>query len=233
MPKSLMPRLAGPAALLVAALAQPALAADQPARFTVLIENVSAGDTLKLPDGAAIRAPIAPGAYAVYHDEPPIFRPGMPAGGSGLEPLAEDGNFEPMVASLSTPRNVHDSGMFVPGQSFEITARPGERLAFATMFVQSNDLFYGPQAGGIALFDADGRPTAGDLTGEIALFDAGTELNQAPGAGPDQAPRQAAPNTGASEKKPVGPVADTFQYPMPAEVIRITITPVAATNAGS
>ncbi len=216
------------AAVLIAGVGQQALAGSQPVKFRILIENVSAGDTLKLPDGTAIRAPIAPGAYAVYHDEAPIFRPGAPAGSDGLEPLAEDGNAEAMIASLATRRTVHASGMFVPGQSFEIAAKPGERLAFATMFVQSNDLFYGPRESGIALFDASGRPISGDLTGEIALFDAGTELNQAPGAGPDQAPRQSAPNTGASEEVPIGPVSDPFSYPAAAEVVRITVTPASA-----
>jgi len=38
--------------------------------------------------------------------------------------------------------------MFVPGQAFTSAARPGNRLSFAAMFAQSNDLFLAPKAGG-------------------------------------------------------------------------------------
>lgn len=213
------------ATVFIAALGGLALADEQPVKFGVLVENVSSGDALKLPDGTGIRAPIAPGAYAVYRDEAPIFLPGRKAGAAGLEHLAEDGNAESVVDSLTKIAGVNDGGMFVPGQSFEIEARPGERFTFASMFVQSNDLFYGPKEGSIALFDALGRPVSGDLTGEIALLDAGTEVNQIPGAGSDQAPRQSTANTGAGEQRPVGPVSDMHQYPAVAEVIRIIVIP--------
>jgi hypothetical protein len=93
------------------------------------------------------------------------------------------------------------------------------------MFGQSNDLFYGPGSKGIALFDKGGNPVSGDVTRDVVLWDAGTEINQEPGFGPDQAPRQPAPNTGAGEKKPVEPVKDQYVYPPVAQVLRITISP--------
>src|SRR5262249_1030302 len=88
-----------------------------------------------------------------------------------------------------------------PGDTFEfkVTAKPGERLTIATMFAQSNDLFYAPKEEGIALFDASGKPVAGDITSQILLWDAGTEVNEEPGLGPNQAPLQPAPNTGPAE----------------------------------
>ena len=93
------------------------------------------------------------------------------------------------------------------------------------MFGQSNDLFYAPGESGIALFDAHGKPLQGDVTSQLALWDAGTEVNQEPGLGADQAPRQKMPNTGASERKPVGLVKDSFTYPPTVEVLKVTITP--------
>jgi hypothetical protein len=51
-------------------------------------------------------------------------------------------------------------------------------------------------------------------------------VNQEPGLGPDQAPRQAAPNTGKSEREPVqlaSRVKDGFRYPKTREVIRVTV----------
>jgi hypothetical protein len=210
-----------PAALGLAALL-PAIAATD-GHFTVTIKNVATDMTLKLPDGSATRAPIAPGAYAVLEPGASAFEPGAPASGEALEHLAEDGNAEPLIDRLKSLPGVREAGLFVPGQPFEVTARPGERLVFLTMFVQSNDLFYAPAEGGIALFDADDKPVAGDATGRVRLWDAGTEVNEAPGAGPNQAPRQAKPDTGPDENGTVHPVADGFNYPEVNQVIAVTI----------
>jgi hypothetical protein len=101
-------------------------------------------------------------------------------------------------------------------------------LTIATMFAQSNDLFYAPREDGIALFDAGGKPIAGDVTPQIVLWDAGTEKNEEPGLGPNQAPVQPAPNTGPSEHgvvRPIGKMKDGFHYPSVAEVLRVTIKP--------
>ena len=59
------------------------------------------------------------------------------------------------------------------------------KLSFATKFVQSNDLFYAPDGEGIAVWGDDG-PITGDITDQIMLWDAGTEVNQEPGTGADQ-----------------------------------------------
>ena len=45
----------------------------------------------------------------------------------------------------------------------------------------------------IALFDAAGKPVQGDMTAQLALWDAGTEVNEEPGLGPNQGPRQKTP----------------------------------------
>jgi hypothetical protein len=66
----------------------------------------------------------------------------------------------------------------------------------------------------------------GDRTVEVVLYDAGTEVNQAPGVGPDQGPRQD-PMTwrqGELEHATVQPVRDTYAYPPVAEVIRVTVS---------
>ena len=67
------------------------------------------------------------------------------------------------------------------------------------MFGQSNDLFFAPGEQGIALFDSNGHPRSGDVTSDVALWDTGTEVNEAPGEGPNQAARQSGPNTGPAE----------------------------------
>jgi hypothetical protein len=50
-------------------------------------------------------------------------------------------------------------------------------------------------------------------------------VNQELGAGPDQAPRQQAPDTGADEDGIVRVVKDRSTYPKTADVMRVTITP--------
>ncbi len=205
----------------------PTARAATQATFTVTIRNVATDKTLRLPDGGTTGAPIAPGVYVVAPTPNVLFTPGGYAD-EALERLAEDGNFQPLLDKVSAMKGLTASGMFLPGQPFTVTASPGDRLQFATMFVQSNDLFFAPRDGGIALFDSGGRAMHGKVTSRVALFDAGTEKNQPPGAGPDQAPRQAKPNTGASEHMPLDLVAnrrDGFAYPPVEAVIEVEIEP--------
>ena len=119
-------------------------------------------------------------------------------------------------------------GPLTPGSAYEFTfvARPGARLSFATMYVQSNDLFLAPGDTGIALFADDGLPISGDITDQIGLWDAGTEVNEEPGVGANQAPRQAAANTGADEGGTVRLVDDGYTYPAVADVVSITVTSI-------
>jgi hypothetical protein len=85
----------------------------------------------------------------------------------------------------------------------------------------------------VALLDAGGAPRSAaaidaDLARELAVWDAGTEANQVGAAGPDQAPRQAGPNTGAPEGSGlVRRFADPrFRYPAADRLLRITIRPI-------
>ena len=67
------------------------------------------------------------------------------------------------------------------------------------MLVQSNDWFFAFAPEGLELFDEGGAPVTGDVTDQVAVWDAGTEVDQEPGVGEDQAPRQAGPNTGDAD----------------------------------
>lgn len=206
------------------------------AKFTVRIENISDKGGLTASDGTKFPFALSPGVYLISNGKTEIFRAGKKAGAE-LESQAEDGDpsllakkFAPKVGSVNegvfnTPMGASMPGPLVPGNSFEFsfTATEGQKLDLVAMFGQSNDLFYGPEKG-IELFDADGKPLTGDITGKFLLWDAGTEVNQAPGIGPDQAPRQKAKNTGAAENVPVALVKDGFMYPNTTDVLRITIT---------
>ncbi len=189
-------------------------------------------------DGFA--TPIAPVIWAVHGDTMGagvFFTSGEPDRGAGLESLAEDGSPAALAESLmgmnhgvqAVPDGADGPGPAFPGgsYSFSFSAAPGDRLSFAAMFVQSNDLFFAPDENGIPLFDDMGNPIELDQTGAVDLWDAGTEVNQEPGVGADQAPRQAAANTGADEMGVVQRIADSgdgFSYSRVPTLIRVTVS---------
>jgi hypothetical protein len=193
--------------------------------FTVTIEQLTTEQTLKLPDGSATRAPISPGTAVVHSGPNPLFMVGE-AASPGLQRQAEAGQPDDLLAAMKGAEGVSAVVMFDRTDTFTITAQPGEMLSFATMFGQSNDCFYAPKGDGIRLFDRDGRPIMGERSVEVVLYDAGTEVNQAPGVGPDQGPRQDSDNwrQGELEHASVQPVRDTFAYPPVGEVIRVTVS---------
>ncbi len=121
------------------------------------------------------------------------------------------------------------SGLLMPGESesFTFNAGIGSYLSFATMFVQSNDLFYGFGETGMALYDGSGDAITGDVTAMVELWDAGTEVNEEPGVGPNQAPRQSGPNTGDDENGTVELIQDIndgFTYPITNTIIKVSIS---------
>lgn len=200
------------------------------------------GDTSALVSFYGINGfatPLAPVVWAVHDDTMGagiFFTSGEADRGEGLEALAEDGDPSVLAESLgdtnhgvqAVPDGADGPGPAFPGDSysFSFEAAPGQYLSFATMFVQSNDLFFGPDEAGIALFDGMGYPIEGDQTWSVALWDAGTEVNQEPGVGEDQAPRQAGPDTGADEMGVVRLVADSgdgYTYPRTPALIRVTV----------
>jgi hypothetical protein len=237
--------------LVAAALVAPATASAQYAAgrnvdFTVRIENVSTPKTLKLSNGQTAPAPTAPVLWTITDEGNPLFTAGKADRKQGLEQLAEDGNpgvladyISLNVKSIVTsgvatmPAGEKAAGPILPGKAYEFTvsAAPGQKLTLAMMFGQSNDLFYAPGAKAIALFDAKGMPIKGDITSQLYLWDAGTEVNEEPGLGASQAPRQPAPNSGAAERGVVRLAKDKYRYPTTAEVIRVTVSPKMQASA--
>lgn len=234
--------------------------------YTIRIENTaSLNEYPTAPDpplsaGGAVW--ITPGAYAVYNGKNPVFTRRQ-AASSGLEAIAEAGRpggtpeNDSLVTELENSENVAYAGAWTPADTvadpndplgsvpgappiapggafeFDIEARRGQKLTFATMFVPSNDVFFAPGMGGVKLSNI--RDTV-SVTDEIALWDAGTELNESPSSGsPNQAPRQGLefgdPDKGPDENgvvrqlRPVDNVADGYSYPDPSEAIDVIISP--------
>jgi hypothetical protein len=157
---------------------------------------------------------------------------------NGLEMQAEDGNPEGLVKYLdhyhnhmlhgifNTAVGANSPGPIGPGGAYEFTftAAPGMKLSLTTMFGQSNDWFYAFDADGIHLFDGN-RPINGDITSKLILWDAGTEKDEEPGIGPNQGPRQKAPNTGEDEHGRVHKAKTSAFFNKTSELLRVTITP--------
>jgi hypothetical protein len=229
-------------------------------RFRVRIENTASLDTFgdRGPTNGALW--ITPGAYAVHTGSNPAYTEGE-AASVGLEAIAEAGiptgfpSDPGLVTELSGAANVSTAGAFTPSDTtvdpndptgnvpgappiapggafeFTVTASADEKLTFATMLVPSNDAFYAADGDGIALFDANGDPVAGDVTDQVGLFDAGTEPNTEPGSGSDQAPAQTSPDQGADEGgvvRPISQVSNAGDYPSAADSIRVSVEPIDA-----
>lgn len=94
------------------------------------------------------------------------------------------------------------SAPIFPGESYEFSFSGGDgaRLSFVSMFVESNDWFLATQDDGLPLFDEDGDPVTGDISNQLAIFDAGTEKDEPPGEGPNQPMRQ--PEHDAGDEDP-------------------------------
>lgn len=210
---------------------------DQEVKFTVKIENVSSKDGQTASNGSQWPFALSPGFWAVHMEEVRFFNEGKPASPNGLEMQAEDGNPSGMVDFLmghhsgmqhgvfNTPNGGETAGPIGPGGSYEftLTAKPGMKLSLITMFGQSNDWFYASEPGGIKLFE-NGKAISGDITNKFILWDAGTEKDEEPGVGANQAPRQKAPNTGDAENGKVHKVKDAKYQGNNSQLFRVTIS---------
>ncbi|MGH7630403.1 MAG: spondin domain-containing protein [Gemmatimonadales bacterium] len=225
------------AALAGAAVTTAAAQAAQ-TEFTLRVENITRGETLNLSTGGKAPFVLAPVLWVVHTGNTnPLFTGGRAEMMRGLEQLAEEGNTEPLARSLNgaagvvkvgahaRPEGDLTGGPLTPGKAYEftVTAAPGQYLSLAAMFGQSNDWFYSNDRP-IALFNG-GRPVSGDMTPQLSLWDAGTEVDEEPGLGPNQAPRQKAANTGTAEKESVAHVGGKWTAPGAGKLIRVTVTP--------
>jgi len=205
-------------------------------KFTVRIENITQADAFTASTGVKWSLAYSPGSAIVHTNNAPVFSAGEKDRGKGLEAQSEDGDPSKLADSLKGAKGIKSVAVFnqpvgssrpgpiPPGAAYEVTvsAAPGDRLTLTLMMGQSNDWFYAPTDSGIELFK-DGKPISGDITSQMMLWDAGTEIDQEPGIGSDQGPRQKAPNTGKAENGVVKKVTDRKSYADAPSVMRVTI----------
>lgn len=211
---------------------------DQLTKFTIRIENISKADAFTASNGVKWSLAFSPGTAIVHTESAPVFSAGKKDRGKGLEAQAEDGDPSMLAKSLAGAKGIKSVTVFnipvgasapgpiTPATAYEVTvsAVPGDRLSLTLMMGQSNDWFYAPAESGIELFK-NGQAISGDISSQLVMWDAGTEVNQEPGIGRDQGPRQKAPNTGKSENGTVHKIDDGKTYSTAAKVMRITVTP--------
>jgi hypothetical protein len=211
----------------------------KPTKFSVRIENITTPDSQTASDGTKFSFALSPGLWVLNNKKSELFTEGKPAN-KGIESQAEDGDPSGLVSLLmmshhaaslhgvfNTPIGMMGPGPIRPGESYEFsfTASSGQKLSFTLMNGQSNDEFYAPDVNGIALFDSKGMPMSGDVTDKVILWDAGTEVNEELGIGPNQGPRQKGANTGPDEHGVVTRAKNEAIYSKNRELFRVTITP--------
>ena len=225
-------------AAVMLSVAAMALANGEPTKFTVRIENTTKPEAFTASNGVKWSLAYSPGTAVVHTENAPIFSAGKKDRGKGLEAQSEDGDPSILAKSLkgakgiksvavfNTPVGASGPGPITPGAAYEVnvSAMPGDKLSLTLMMGQSNDWFYASAESGIELFK-DGKAISGDISSQMILWDAGTEVDQEPGIGSDQGPRQKAANTGKAENGVVKKIEDGKSYAQPANVMRVTIKP--------
>ncbi len=152
-----------------------------------------------LESTAGVATPLSPGVIVLHTSGEPLFTAGSADRGKGLELLAETGNPMDLVTSFdamlpagassymvfNTPVGATDPGPIFAGGAYDVDfeAMPGDRLSFATMYGASNDWIFSLPAAGVALFDSSDAPMTGDLSGQVSIWDVGTELSEEPAVG--------------------------------------------------
>lgn len=184
------------------------------------------GEYLSMHSGYV--SPVAPVLW-VLHDKKdmPIFTEGSSDYGLGLETLAETGNPGDLYNSLmaagyetgvqAVPVGGSGPGPIFPGEMymFMIEGHVGQSLSIASMLGASNDIFFSTGDEGIKLSNGASEK---DITHFIELYDAGTEINEYPGAGYYQGGPE-----GSDEMGNVRVLDDEFIWPETSQVIKVTI----------
>lgn len=216
---------------------------DESFIFELVVQNTAPEPSFTTASGRPAIVAFAPALAAVHSGQNPIYTIGQLAPANGLEAFAEDGDSSTLITTLQTLEAVSlvligaqpieedaQQGILLPGQSFRIVFNAENKsavLSLAIPYLQSNDVFVGSGNEGIPLFNEDGTPFSGEISSRLNLLDAGTEVNQAPGEGADQALLQDMPNQGASEGGPVRPVDDGFEYPAVGSMLSVRVNPLS------
>ena len=227
--------------VLTACATEEEIGPGEPATFNVRMANVSTPGAVSTSTGASVDAKFAPGVLVIHEAGIQLFTEGQPLDFASFEGLVEDGDNGPFLAELSAVDGVlvaksyasldedYNSAPMGPGDDALLTETvdPGLRLSLVAMYGESNDVFVATPPAGIELFDAEDLPLYGEIAAEMQFWDAGTEVNEEPGVGPNQPARQAGPNTGDDENGVVAAIgavdAAGFGYPAVSDWLSVEL----------
>ena len=154
-------------------------------------------------------------------------------------------NIAPVKAFTSsgvfdTPVLALTPGPAMPGQTYKFSIDAGrkQKLYFATMLAATNDLFFAPDGAGIPLYLDNGTPITQDVTSQVYLWDAGTELNEEPFNGPNTVTKQGPVgnigpvDTDNKVRKVVGASTGgtVFTYPAVSDLLKVIVTSTGGTK---
>jgi len=181
--------------------------------------NINATFNDYLEENSGWFSSLSPGAYG-FNDSL-FFLKALAT--DSIESLAEDGDPSLFAKTFDTPIGATEPGMIGPGEaySFSLDATAGDYFSMASMLVETNDWYVGVQA--IPLFQ-NNKPLTGEITQNLRVYDAGTEVDEYPQLGPNQRTRQSGANVGPSEGAILVTESDeSFKIPDIRKMIRVTL----------
>jgi hypothetical protein len=186
-----------------------------------------------------VASPLSSVVWAVHEGEVGLYGPGSQAS-PGLEKLIEDGRPQQLLEQLGEAEQVQrfgaeppDGAVIEPGGTTQIRFRasPGDHLSFVIGYLAANDKFVAARQMGIPLFDEQGEPLTGDLGWALGLFDAGTEVDEPPGLGPNQFERQSQLDGGGPDEnqiiREVHGEWNGSEYPQAEQIVGVDVEVVS------
>ena len=185
-------------------------------------------------EGSGIASDLSAVLWAKHDGDGALYDPGEFAT-PGLEHFAEDAFALTRLHEIRDDATFDDFGLvlpldgwtMVPGERvrFQLEAYPGDRLTVMSAYLAANDYIVGTGRTGIPLFD-QGVPNVGAHDEYLELVDVGTEVDEAPGLGPNQYIYQ--PDSGGGwlegiRAEVVDGEDDGWLHPRADEVMRVTI----------
>ena len=212
-------------------------------KMVLELENISADGAFKGSNDMNIPLPLAPGFYAVTSDADALFAVNTTAS-EAMETLAEVGNPNTLIELAKGQSTTAEAGILgdIDNPDYKespitsggkatliITIKDDHKLVVASMLGVSNDTFLGTKPGGLDLSTIDTTTTT-DITDQFAWWDAGTEVNEPIGEGPNQVSNAPGTDTGTEEMGLMRPADlkdndDNALLPDVNQVVRVTLKP--------
>jgi hypothetical protein len=189
--------------------------------FAITIENIS--------DQTPYPTPIAPPLAVLSSQRMPIVESDTDYNGSPLETMAENGEPTGLEAEIDLERNTRTTSAdlsIAPGDTVRLklrAPRAAKYLSVAGMYLESNDTIIGTESAQNLNLLSLAPNEEGTLSGEMALFDVGTEHDGAFHQGVFQPPRQPSADAG-SEEGVISPFTHaTRALPRPSDFVDISV----------